>query len=131
MEQDLDFITTGLSIRGSVSFDANSNQYVNRTMSPATFTATGRDADGNLIFKSLEAGSALSNPSSGSSGGNKKIYIEASLNYKRNFNDKHDVTGLLLYNQKETQNQNAGGLNLLPYRRQSIVDRGSYTYHRR
>lgn len=131
LEQDLDFITKGLSIRGSVSFDANSNQYVNRTMSPATFTATGRDADGNLIFKSLESGSALSNPSSGSSGGNKKIYIEASLNYKRNFSDKHDVTGLLLYNQKETQKQNVGGLNLLPYRKQSVVGRGSYTYDNR
>ena len=97
-------------------------------LSPATFTATGCDADGNLIFKSLESGSALSNPSSGSSGGNKKIYIEASLNYKRNFSDKHDVTGLLLYNQKETQKQNVGGLNLLPYRKQSVVGRGSYTY---
>ena len=97
-------------------------------MSPATFTATGRDANGNLIFKALEAGSALSNPSSGASGGNKKIYIEASFNYKRNFNDKHDVTGLLLYNQKETQNQNASGLNLLPYRKQRIVGRASYTF---
>ena len=65
LEQDLDFITKGLSVKGSVSFDANSNQYINRTMSPATFTATGRDANGNLIFKALEAGSALSNPSSG------------------------------------------------------------------
>ena len=67
LEQDLDFITKGLSVKGSVSFDANSNQYINRTMSPATFTATGRDANGNLIFKALEAGSALSNPSSGAS----------------------------------------------------------------
>lgn len=131
LEQDLDFITPGLSAKGSISFDANSNQYVNRTMSPATFTATGRDEDGNLILKSLEAGSALSNPSSGSSGGNKKIYIEASLNYKRKFADKHDVTGLLLYNQKETQNQNASGLSLLPYRKQSVVGRGSYTYDNR
>lgn len=131
LEQDLDFITKGLSVKGSVSFDANSNQYINRTMLPATFTATGRDANGNLIFKALEAGAALSNPSSGASGGNKKIYIEASFNYKRNFNDKHDVTGLLLYNQKETQNQNASGLNLLPYRKQSIVGRGSYTFDNR
>lgn len=128
LEQDLDFITKGLSVRGSLSFDANSNQYVNRTMSPQTFTATGRDDEGNLIFRELETGSALSNPSNGSAGGNKKIYIEASLNYKRNFNDLHDVTGLILYNQKETQNQNASGLNLLPYRKQSIVGRGTYTY---
>lgn len=131
LEQDLDFITKGLSVKGSVSFDANSNQYVNRTMKPNTYTATGRDEYGNLIFKELESGSALSNPSSGASGGYKKIYIEASLNYKRIFADKHDVTGLLLYNQKETQKQNTGGLDLLPYRKQSVVGRGSYTFDNR
>ena len=97
-------------------------------MSPNSFYATGRDADGKLIFTQRNAGSALSNPSAASDGGEKKIYLEAALNYKRLFGEKHDVTGLLLYNQRETQLQNAGGLSLLPYRKQSVVARGAYSY---
>ena len=128
LEQDLDFITKGLSVRGTVSFDGVAGQYINRTMSAHSFYATGRDENGNLVYTERNAGSALSNPSAASSQGSKKIYLEAALNYKRNFNDLHDVTGLVLYNQKETQYQNASGLNLLPFRKQSIVARASYTY---
>ena len=131
LEQKLDFITKGLSIKGTVSFDGKSGQYINRTMSPNSYYATGRDADGKLIFTQRNAGSALSNPTAASDSGEKKIYLEAALNYKRMFGEKHDVTGLLLYNQKETQLQNASGLSLLPYRKQSVVARGSYSYDSR
>ena len=124
LEQQLEFITKGLSVKGVLSFDAESEQYVNRTMTPTTYYVNksnggGRDSEGNLIYTLKESGSALSNPSNGSTGGSKKIYIEASLNYKNTFAQKHDVTGMLLYNQKETQKQNQSGLNLLPYRKQS------------
>lgn len=131
LTQDLDFITKGLSIKGTVSFDGQAGQYINRSMTANSFYATGRDADGKLIFVQRNAGSALSNPTAASDGGNKKIYLEAALNYKRMFNEKHDVTGLLLYNQKEEQRQNASGLNLLPFRKQSVVARGSYSYDNR
>ena len=131
LEQKLDFITKGLSVKGTVSFDGKSGQYINRTMSPNSYYATGRDADGNLVFIQRNAGSALSNPTAASDGGEKKIYLEAALNYKRTFTEKHDVTGLLLYNQKETQKQNTSGLDLLPYRKQSVVARGAYSYDSR
>jgi len=50
------------------------------------------------------------------------------LDYKRTF-DKHDVTGLVLYNQKEKQYQNrSNGIEMLPYRKQSFVARGTYGY---
>lgn len=131
LEQDLDFITKGLSVKGIVSFDAESGQYINRTMSPNSFYATGRDDSGNLIFTQRNAGSALTNPSAASMPGYKKIYLEASLNYKRMFNNVHDVAGTVLYNQKETQNSNTSGLDLLPYRKQSVVARLSYGYDNR
>lgn len=130
LEQQLDFITEGLSVKGCVSFDAYSEQFTNREMTAHSYYATGRDANGNLIKKTINEGSALGNPTSGSSGGNKNIYIETSLNYKRSF-DKNDVTGLLLYNQKETQYQNKSGLELLPYRKQSVVARTTYGYDNR
>ncbi len=131
LEQQLDFITKGLSIKGSLSFDSYSEQFINRSMAAHSYYATGRDAEGNLIKNTINAGSALGNPTSGSSAGNKKIYIETSLNYKKTFNEKHDVTGLVLYNQKETQYQNNSGLGLLPYRKQSVVARATYGYDNR
>lgn len=131
LEQDLNFLTQGLSVRGTVSFDAQSGQYINRTQSANSFYAKSRDAEGNLVYELRNAGSALSNPSAASDGGEKKIYLEAQLNYKNTFAEKHDVTGMVLYNQKEAQKQNVGGVELLPYRKQSVVARATYGFDNR
>ena len=50
LEQNMDFITKGLSVKGSVSFDAYSEQYTNREMTAHSYYATGRDANGNLVL---------------------------------------------------------------------------------
>lgn len=132
LEQQLDFITKGLSAKGSVSFDAESGQYINRTMSANSYYALGRNPDGSINYVLREAGSALGNPTGSSTQGEKNIYIEASVNYKRLFNDKHDVVAMLLYNQKDKQLQNASsGIDLLPFRKQSVVARASYGYDNR
>ena len=55
---------------------------------------------------------------------NKKIYFETSFNYNRTFAQKHDVTAMVLYMQKETQYHN----NALPYRKQGLVGRATYGY---
>lgn len=127
LEQRLDFITTGLYARGVISFDAVFASGTRRTKSPRTFNAIGRDEDGNLVGNVISEGSALGDPTGVSNSGNKNIYIEASLNYNRLFG-KHNVTGLLLFNQKEQQTQIATGISLLPYRKQNIVGRVSYEY---
>ena len=69
----------------------------------------------------------LTDHSNAGTGGEKRIYLEGSLNYKRVFNDVHDVSGLLLYMQKESQTQGSG----LPYKKQSVVARVSYGYDNR
>ena len=89
LEQDLNFITEGLSAKGTVSFDATSGQYINRTMAANSYFATGRDSNGKLIYTLRNAGSALGNPTAASMNGEKKIYLETSLNYKRTFNRVH------------------------------------------
>ena len=69
----------------------------------------------------------LTDFSGAGTGGEKRIYLEGSLNYKRVFNDIHDVSGMLLYMQKEKQSQGVG----LPYKKQSVVARASYGYDNR
>ena len=129
LSQKLDAITKGLSWRGAVGFDNLSQGSVNRTKQAAAYYATGRDVDGNLIYNQILAGAALSNPVSGGSSGERNTYIETAFEYKRLFGTKHDVTGIVLYNQKEKQYQNRGnGLEMLPYRNQSVVASGTYGY---
>ena len=128
LQQKLDFITKGLSVRGSVSFDADFTSAMQRTKTPKTVYATGRDELGNLIFQSVTEEGALSDPKKTNTSGEKRIYIEAALDYKRLFGEKHDVNGILVYSQKETQYQNVDGLQLLPYRKQNFVGRLSYGY---
>lgn len=127
IEQKLDFITTGLYAKGVLSFDADYSSGLLRSKTARTFNAIGRDENGNLVGNVINEGSALSDPIAIANKGEKKIYLEASLNYNRLF-DKHNVTGLLLFNQKESQPQIEEGIRLLPFRKQNFVGRVSYEY---
>ena len=131
LKQKLDFITKGLSVRGTVSFDADFYSTMKRDMKPESFYAEGRNEDGSLKKKKMKDESPLSNPSNNGTNGVKKIYLEAALDYNRTFNKVHNVTGTLLYMQKETQWQNRKDLQLLPYRKQSVVARATYGYDNR
>jgi TonB-linked SusC/RagA family outer membrane protein len=131
LNQKLDFITNGLSAKVIISLDADFASILKRVKTPETFYATGRDADGVLIKNQINPGTALGDPELSDRNGSKKIYLETSVNYNRTFADKHDVTGMVLYMQKETQYQNRAGVELLPYRKQSIVGRATYGYDNR
>ncbi len=122
IEQKLDIITTGLKIRGAISYDANSTYRMTRLKTPSTYFATGRDADGKLIYRQISNGTPFGEPIEGSSG-NKNIYMEAALNYDRTFG-KHVVSAMALTYQKESQLQT----DALAYRKQAYIGRTVYTY---
>jgi len=126
LDQKLDFITQGLALKGNVSYDYDGNFSSRRTYNPSRFFATGRDANGKLIFSKTFSGTAdLSDPTAGSDA-TKNIYIESSLNYGRKFGE-HTVNAMALYMQKESQLYN----NALPYRKQGLVGRLTYSYDNR
>jgi TonB-linked SusC/RagA family outer membrane protein len=122
LTQKLDFITRGLKIRGAISYDANSIFYSSRRKTPATYYATGRDADGKLTFRKVTNEVAFAEPTE-SNEGQKQIYMEAALDYNRTF-DKHVVSGMLLTYQKERQVHN----DALAYRKQAYVGRVTYSF---
>ncbi|WP_215223040.1 TonB-dependent receptor [Echinicola shivajiensis] len=126
IEQDLGILTEGLKIKGTVSYDANSNFNMNRTKTPAQFIASGRDINGDLILNQTINESPFGEPNESNSG-NKNIYLETSLNYNRTFSERHAVGGMLLYYQKEQQLHNQA----LAYRKQAYIGRGTYTFDRR
>ena len=124
LEQKLDFITKGLSVRLNASYDYDSEMIVRREYNPTRYHATGRDENGNLLFATVVSGNPeLQDPKNSATSATKKIYIDAAINYKRTF-DQHEVGAMLLYMQKETQYHNVA----LPYRKQGLVGRLTYGY---
>ena len=126
LEQKLNFITEGLMIKGSISYDGNSIYNASRTKTPEQYTVTGRDIEGNLIKSKLINEVKMGEPSESNSG-DKRIYMETSLNYSHRFTNKHNVSGLLLYYQKAQQDHNQA----LAYKKQGYVGRATYMYDNR
>lgn len=127
LNQKLDFITSGLSLKLAGSFDADYYSITKRSKTPTTYRLQ-LDENGEKEYIQVNEGSPdLSDHGGAGSGGEKRIYLEGSLNYKRVFDGVHDVNGLLLYMQKESQTQGSG----LPYKKQSVVARVSYGYDSR
>lgn len=117
---NLDFITKGLSVKGMYSFDnlftfdrnwfADWASYEYNKISD-TYTAFSEDTE-------LEYSDAQET--------NRRYYAEFSMSYNRTFNNKHDITALLLYN----QNDYAANADI-PSMYQGIVGRLAYNYNRK
>ena len=137
LKHDLSRFVKGLTIQGKFAFDGYNYHFINQTRSYLAnsdqvdkYYATGRDENGNLILSQLVTGKADLTFGKSSSG-DRRIYIQANINYNRSFG-KHDVKGLLLYNQQDYQNADAGdAISSLPFRLQGLVSRLSYGYDNR
>ncbi len=126
----MDWLTPGLSARAMVSFDYENYHRNNYSRSFATY-ALLKDGNGNALdpnspdsFNRFNTTSLLS--SSYSSNTIYKLYIEGQINYKRLFNNVHDVTAMVLYMQNDYR-YNAD----LAKRYQGIVGRVTYAYDNR
>ena len=125
IRQKLDFITKGLSAKVNVSYDFDATFKSIRSYNPSRYHAIGRDENGNLTFIQVVSGTPdLSDLKDNGIEAQKRIYIDAAINYKHTFAEKHDVSGMLLYMQKETQLKTQP----LPYRKQGLVGRISYSF---
>ena len=126
VEQDLKMLTPGLKAKVAFSFDRWNRSSRGRTASPGTvFPATGRDEEGNLIYKQFETGDESLGSYSDGEYGNSRVYLEADLMYNRRFG-KTDIDALLLYNQ---QSYDSGDIQ--DFRKQGIAGRLSATYDNR
>ena len=129
INQDLKVITKGLSARANLSLDYEGNNATLRNYGPSLYYATGRDADGNLQFsQSVSGNDQLEDPVYTDNGRDeyRNIYMEGAINYARAF-EQHNVGGMLLYMQKENQR----GDNVLPFRKQGLVGRVTYSFANR
>lgn len=124
-----EIITEGLQANVKFSWDAQNSTVVYRSISPAYSTATGRDAEGNLVFESISGGNNYMTLSSSNAGWN-TLNLEASLNYERTLANAHRVGAMFLYNMR-TRTNNVPGASYIaafPYKHMGIAGRATYSF---
>lgn len=128
--QDLGSILKGLSMTAMFSFDDYNSHTVKRTKTNNTYLATGRDAQGNLVMDPTPTtvGTGYLGYDNGTNGATRQYYDEAAINYKNTFG-KHDVTGMVLFNQQDKENPFAGDfISSIPFRYIGLAARATYAY---
>ncbi|MBC8033736.1 MAG: TonB-dependent receptor [Chitinophagaceae bacterium] len=129
LDHDLDFITKGLTTHIIASYqNFNSQRFVNRKNGvPAVIPYVPvRQPDGSIAF--LPQVTDASYGSVETIRKNRRITAEFAIDYKRSFG-KHNVSGLLLYNQQK--NVDPTYAFLVPSGYQSYVGRATYDYKSR
>ena len=124
-----EIITEGLTANIKFSWDAQNQTVVYRNISPAYKKATGRDADGNLIFEEISGGNNYMTLSSSNSGWN-TMNLEAGMNYERIFDNAHRVSGMFLFNMRNRTNNVPGSsyISAFPYKHMGIAGRATYSF---
>jgi len=96
--QKLDVITKGLRVRAKASYNTNYIHTKSRGTSPDRFESIYMPGDSSqIVFKKIGDQGKLNY--SESTGKGRNWYMEAALDYNRNFG-VHDIVALLLYNQR-------------------------------
>jgi len=130
VRHDLSYWVKGLKVQGKFSFDAYNYHNIQRQKTADLWLATGRDANGELQLRQTRFGQQYLGFNKQSSG-NRRIYMESSIVYDRTIGD-HTLGGLLLYNQQDYVDANAGNsIDALPFRNQGFAGRGTYAYKNR
>ena len=130
--QDLDMLTKGLKLTAMYAFDVYNEIHVHQDRAESTYnfldTSVPYDMNGQPILQRIYEGSNVLSYTQETSG-NKKTYLEASLNYDRTFNDDHRVSALFLFNQQSKLLYPKGTLeDAIPYRMMGIAGRATYSW---
>jgi TonB-linked SusC/RagA family outer membrane protein len=127
VNQDMSGILKGLSAHVLYSFDATNSNTLSRLKTPTTYYATSRDANGELVYGTINQGQDYL-AFSRANGGSRQFYLEGAVKYNEIFGD-HRVGGMLLYYQSDRVSATAGDLiGSIPYRSLGGVGRFNYSY---
>lgn len=141
LKQDLGFITEGLSARAMGYLKRYSYYDVSRQYNPFYYSSLVNPETGAQSLYVLNDGSEGSMGTTGTeylnySEGNKyldsRIYLETAINYNRTFNEKHEVSGMLINLLSSFEKGNSGSVqSSLPNRNHGISGSFSYAYDKR
>lgn len=135
VNQNLDFITKGLSATGMATFYNRVYSAVYRSFTPFMYQLTDYDVDeaGNYSYtsNSTNTGTTYLGTTRGKDG-YRELAFQAKIDYARTFG-KHDVGATIVYMQKE-RNMNISDKQeyaALPYRQQGLAGRVTYGFDKR
>lgn len=143
---DLDFITPGLSIDAVFSYDAREDQWLRRELGtysegyrvypnyatfrpssgidvyrePGRYEGTYTNGNKYTIDQTLGNSFSQSNPFN-------RTFLQSTIRYNRSFDERHNVTGMLLFN-RSNQSVYDGGRADVDIRYQGMTGQFTYNY---
>lgn len=129
LDQDLKMVTKGLKLHVLASFKNWSKTETTRKAGYNQFEIYQyNEATGEYTLSRVGNEQKTALNTEGAATGDRRIFIQAYLDYKRKFG-VHDVNAMLLYNQDQLDNNKPDNLlSSLPRRKQGIAARLSYAY---
>lgn len=133
VDQKLDFITKGLKIKALANLKSRSQTGRTLSLSPYYYAmdtdswTQGEDGVENYTMSQIHTGEEFVKMENIDASMDRTIYIDARLDYNRMFAEKHNVTGMLMYMQREV----VKGSDALPRRYQGLSGRATYDYGHR
>ena len=129
INQKLDFVTKGLSVQAMVNWKNWASSSYNRTIEPYYYGIKGGSYNPSNptdyeIERLRTSGTDYLKTSDISKASDQTFYLDARVNYDRQFN-LHHVTGMLMYMQREYRS------SVLPERNQGFSGRFTYDYGQR
>jgi TonB-linked SusC/RagA family outer membrane protein len=137
LDQDLPFITRGLKARVLASFYNRAYADQNRTNIPTFKTLNGYtvDASGNYNLNLIDIGPPGSNyfAYNAARDGDREANFQGSLEYDTRIGDAHNINALILYHQKQADDNGANTTEtgILTHREQGLAGRLTYNYDNR
>lgn len=135
LKQNLDFFTEGLGARLLASTTRDSYFDVSRYYNPFYYSLSFYDREtGRYGLTNLNpnGGTEYLTYNEGGKNINTAIYVEGAVDYNRTFNEKHALSGLLVFTLRESLHANAGDLQKsLAYRNLGVSGRFTYAYDNR
>lgn len=129
VEQDFNFITKGLTMRGIVGYDINNSNNIERRKWPEQWRAArARDANGDLVFTKISDPQELYQASSAT--GSRLEFYDLMANYDRNFGSHNLGGGLRFTRDAFVQTVNLGDdiKNGISRRNQALAGRVLYNW---
>lgn len=129
IDQDLKMLTKGLKLHVLASFKNWSRTETTRKANYNQFEITQYNEDtGEYTLSRVGSEQKTTLNTEGAATGDRRIFIQAYLDYKRKFG-VHDVNAMFLYNQDQLDNNKPDNLlSSLPRRKQGIAARLSYAF---
>jgi len=134
LKQDFDFIAKGLKARALFNTSRYAFFDVQRAYQPYYYAVGSYDKITKEIesLKLLRQGEEYLSYDPGGRDINSTIYVEGAVSYNTLISDIHDLSGMLVYHNREQLYSNKTELQLsLPYRNQGLSGRFTYGYDSR